>query len=538
MANSGRHTNGSQFFITLKKTPQFDNKHVVIGQLVEGMEVLRCMQLVPINHKTQSPRVDIVISGCGQLAATAEIRSAHMWGPRLQLQRLMDKHEKEEMKKALNATKLKGMHAFACSMHAFLLLLESVSSSSESEIEAPSKADKKRRQERRQARFLESSAYAAQQAVEKVLTGAPLQQRLAAAAGKAAAAAADASPAAAAAAAAYEADSSSSGEETAAKQQQQQQAAEAAAVDPLGDLLMQLQDEEASEGPSENEQTTSSSSSSSNGRAAARAAVLARREKLLALRLQINQGRALNSKEVLEEKRQWETPAAAAAKAAAEARQAYKRLQEAPMYQLYRHETDADDAAAAEAAGSAAAAEAAGSAAAAAAALAAAGSSEEEDEEGGGSKHRRRRRQNVLDQPVSVSEEQRRLNKKKSKRTFGWNVFNEDALYKAHKKRLREVPLRPEEYERQKAALGEAFFDPVAALTHPDHKPSLVALNRLEQSVLDTQKRRALFSRRSTFDEDADVSYINERNRIYNKKLERSFNTKEIKQNLERGTAL
>lgn len=37
-----------------------------------------------------------------------------------------------------------------------------------------------------------------------------------------------------------------------------------------------------------------------------------------------------------------------------------------------------------------------------------------------------------------------------------------------------------------------------------------------------------------------DVTYISDRNRVFNEKLERSFSkhTREIKQNLERGTAL
>lgn len=71
-------------------------------------------------------------------------------------------------------------------------------------------------------------------------------------------------------------------------------------------------------------------------------------------------------------------------------------------------------------------------------------------------------------------------------------------------------------------------------------QPTEAATARLVASVAKAQERRAKFSRRRTFDEDADVSYINERNRIYNEKLERSFKaqTLEIKQNLERGTAL
>lgn len=53
-------------------------------------------------------------------------------------------------------------------------------------------------------------------------------------------------------------------------------------------------------------------------------------------------------------------------------------------------------------------------------------------------------------------------------------------------------------------------------------------------------KKREKYSRRRTFDEDADIDYINERNMKFNKKLERFYGTytAEIKQNLERGTAV
>jgi peptidyl-prolyl cis-trans isomerase B (cyclophilin B) len=64
MANAGKDTNGSQFFITTKKTTWLDGRHVVFGKIIKGMSIIREIEAGATDGRDR-PVATATIADCG-----------------------------------------------------------------------------------------------------------------------------------------------------------------------------------------------------------------------------------------------------------------------------------------------------------------------------------------------------------------------------------------------------------------------------------------------------------------------------------------
>lgn len=64
MANAGPATNGSQFFVTTVPCNWLDGKHVVFGEVVEGLDIVKAIEALKCD-RNDKPKRDVMIAACG-----------------------------------------------------------------------------------------------------------------------------------------------------------------------------------------------------------------------------------------------------------------------------------------------------------------------------------------------------------------------------------------------------------------------------------------------------------------------------------------
>nr|CAG4652197.1 EOG090X0ECA [Triops cancriformis] len=141
---------------------------------------------------------------------------------------------------------------------------------------------------------------------------------------------------------------------------------------------------------------------------------------------------------------------------------------------------------------------------------------------------------------IQASDAEKLYRKKAQKNPDTGFADFEQATIRHYNSLVKNIRPEMEEYEEEKAKLGDAFYAQRNTIVHGLHVDKPEAVDRMVADLEKQIEKRNKYSRRRRHDDDADIDYINERNMRFNKKLERFYGqyTTEIKQNLERGTAV
>ena len=104
MANSGPHTNGSQFFICTANTSWLDGKHVVFGKVIEGLAAIKAIER--LGSSSGKTRERIFIKNCGEIGgkkaeavAEKEVAESNEESKKKPLKRLRDMTDEERARK-------------------------------------------------------------------------------------------------------------------------------------------------------------------------------------------------------------------------------------------------------------------------------------------------------------------------------------------------------------------------------------------------------------------------------------------------------
>jgi len=92
MANAGKDTNGSQFFLTTVKTTWLDGRHVVFGKILSGMDVIRKLEQTPTSAGDKPKKNCVVKASRHEAVPEAD------WFPVEKKPVVWDGHMKKNMK--------------------------------------------------------------------------------------------------------------------------------------------------------------------------------------------------------------------------------------------------------------------------------------------------------------------------------------------------------------------------------------------------------------------------------------------------------
>ncbi|XP_075236497.1 pre-mRNA-splicing factor syf2 [Lycorma delicatula] len=141
---------------------------------------------------------------------------------------------------------------------------------------------------------------------------------------------------------------------------------------------------------------------------------------------------------------------------------------------------------------------------------------------------------------IEAAEAERLERKKKKKNPDNGFADYEQATIRQYNRLVKNIKPDMGQYSKQQQQLGDAFYGGRNTILHGLHKDTKDGVDRMVSDLEKQISKREKYSRRRMHNDDADIDYINERNMKFNEKLERFYgqHTTEIKQNLERGTAV
>ncbi|KAJ3045509.1 hypothetical protein HDV00_009163 [Rhizophlyctis rosea] len=159
-------------------------------------------------------------------------------------------------------------------------------------------------------------------------------------------------------------------------------------------------------------------------------------------------------------------------------------------------------------------------------------------------------RARAMEYSVESVERWDRKQREKAKRVEGGFTDANQMAAKKYKKQIKDLKPNLSTYAERRAVhapsaggqVDDGFYRGADSLAYAgvDSTPTPGAVERVVRDLEKQMETRSKFSRRRAFNEDDDVTYVNERNMNFNKKISRAYDkyTTEIRASFERGTAL